>query len=89
MTGSEAVKLSAEERARIPESDGSAAGAARADAAVARIFCQQQRRKAVQDEALFENTQEHRDAFMDGCVDGATPFVGKMSRSKYEGAALP
>ncbi len=80
------VTLSPAERAQIPVSDGSPAGAVDSDMAVIRIFCRQEVRTYVKDDPLAVNLPEYREAFFDGCIDGATPFLSeKTLRNKYDG----
>ncbi|KAA6216424.1 hypothetical protein CP979_05290 [Streptomyces filamentosus] len=82
----EQVTLSPGERARLPVSDGSAAGAVEADTAVARILCKRRAVEYSKEDPLGVDRPEYREAFFDGCMDGATPFLsGKPSRYKYEG----
>ncbi|MFJ5785363.1 hypothetical protein [Streptomyces hydrogenans] len=87
LTNREQVTLSSAERAQLPVSDGSAAGAIEADVAVARILCKRKAVKFSKEDPLGVDRPEYREAFFDGCLDGATPLLsGKPSRHKYEGA---
>ncbi|MCX5229698.1 hypothetical protein [Streptomyces sp. NBC_00233] len=84
------MTLTPEERAQIPVSDGSGAGAAESDMALTRIFCKQKVREYEQDDPMAVDLPEYREAFFDGCTDGATPFLSvKMLRDKYDGTGAP
>ncbi|KIF77339.1 hypothetical protein QR77_32740 [Streptomyces sp. 150FB] len=84
LTSREEVGLSPDQQDSLPQSDGSAQGAIKADMAVADILCD---RKAddYMDTNLAADTPEHREAFATGCMDGATPLLsGKPNRYLYD-----
>lgn len=86
LTNEQSVTLTEAEKASLPVSDGTAAGAMDADMAVVHIFCERETRKHTR--TLDYETSEEREAYLDGCLDGATPFVSiKLRRGKYDGTS--
>lgn len=82
----EEVTLSPAERDSLPVNDGSGDSAVAADAAVAKILCDERAEEYAENLVSVENSEDYQEAFMEGCVDGATPLLsGKPNRYKYEG----
>ncbi|RSS46226.1 hypothetical protein [Streptomyces sp. WAC08241] len=88
LVSGEEVTLSPAERARLPVSDGTVSGAVEADMAVAKILCGRKAEEFAENDPMGVDQPEYREAFVDGCTDGALPGgSGKLSRHKYEEVA--
>lgn len=86
LAGGQEVELSRAERARLPQNDGTVAGAVKVDMAVAQIWCERQAEDYTTDDPMGVDLPEYREAFTDGCTDGALPgSSGKLSRHEHEG----